>query len=36
MGVERTAKRRMTTYEAEGAIFKTRAGDYMLNDSAED
>lgn len=29
---ERTAKRRMTTYEAEGIIFKTTAGDYMRNE----
>jgi hypothetical protein len=29
---ERTAKRRMVTYEAEGLIFKTTAGDYMVNE----
>lgn len=28
----RTAKRRMTTYEAEGIVFKTTAGDYMRNE----
>jgi DNA-binding Lrp family transcriptional regulator len=29
---KRTAERRMTTYEAEGIIFKTTAGDYMCNE----
>ena len=29
---DRTAKRRMTTYEAEGIIYKTTAGDYMRNE----
>jgi len=29
---KRTAERRMTTYEAEGIIYKTNSGDYMLRE----